>query len=553
MASSIQVPVVIIGGGIVGLSASLCLLRLGICPLVVERHSRTSIHPRARGVNARTMELYRRLGIDDLIREAGASISPSHGIYSGSSLMEVIDPKPRGSKTKEMPLANFLTSTSPTMGTRVTQDQLEPVLMESIQDRGGSIDFNNECVGIDQDDEGVSVLLRNRENGSSRTIRAEYVIAADGANSSIRTRLNVPTTGCGSMGHALNILFHADLKSFVHQREFSICLIHRPEVCGLFTSINNNDRWVFHLSYDPTKGEQASDFTPSKCIELLHIALGMPEISIEIESILPWEPSVKVAKQIQLGNRIFLAGDAAHQMPPWGGMGANTGIADVWNLAWKLAAVLNKQASKALLKTYEAERLPVGLAAAEASAMGSDERGLISVKLSWTVIRGFLKKMALMSGHGYGYSSKAICREDTSPLGGWTWKPWTLPSLFFLMDGRPGRRAPHIWIEHQGNHKSTLDLFGTSFVLLAGQDGEPWLEASKEVASTLGVNLAAYCAGPEGDIIVPKGIFETAAGISSKGAILVRPDDFVVWRERRFPSSCVKSLEQAMRQSLCLQ
>ena len=285
---------------------------------------------------------------------------------------------------------------------------------------------------------------------------------------------------------------------------------------------------------------------------MLRLALGLPDIEIEIQSILPWEPSVQVAERLQHG-RVFLAGDAAHQMPPWGGQGANSGIADVHNLAWKLAAVLNGQATKALLETYDVERLPVGLEAAEASASGADERGLISVERNWTVARGWLRRMPLISGHGYGYASRAICYEDTSPLGGLTWRPWTLPTLVLSIDGRPGRRTPHVLVTNQGKCISTLDLCGKSFVLLAGADGAPWVDAAKEVSSVLSVDIAAYTVGPEGDLILAKGTFESAAGVSSQGAILVRPDDFVVWRERRVPSNREAKLEQAMRQALCLQ
>ncbi len=353
------------------------------------------------------------------------------------------------------------------------------------------------------------------------------------------------------MGHLLNILFHADLKSLVHQREFSLCRIERPEVCGLFTSINNSDRWVFHLLYGPSKGEKASDFPPERCKELLRIALDMPEIQIDIESILPWEASVRIAERLQ-HRRIFLAGDAAHQTPPWAGQGANSGIADAYNLAWKLAAVLEQHASKALLETYDAERIPVGRAAAEASASGVDERGLLSMKWNLTVAMGWLRRMPLMSGHGYCYTSRAICVEDTSPLGGMTWRPWTLPSLFLSIDGRPGRRAPHVWVDYQGKRISTLDLFRKNFVLLAGEGGAAWLEAAKKVSSILGMAVDAYCLGPEGDLVTSKGEFESAAGISSRGAILVRPDDFVAWRERRQPSDHQAKLEQALRQVLCL-
>ncbi|CAF9936137.1 MAG: hypothetical protein ALECFALPRED_006710 [Alectoria fallacina] len=551
MSSEKQVPVLIIGGSIVGLSASLCLSHYGIKSLVIERHSGTSIHPRSRSVNARTMELYRGLGFEDRAREAGASLSPTMGMMSGSSLKEVIEARPRKEGPRKFPLAELAASIGPVSGIYVTQDMIERVLVDVAREHGGDVRFSRECVGVKQDGDSVTATLKDRESGVISTVRADYLIAADGAGSPIHTQLNVPTTGRGTMGHLLNILFHADLKSLVDKREFSLCMVERPEVCGLFTSINNSDRWVFHLSYDPSKGEKPSDFPPEKCKELLRIAIGIPEIEIDIVSILPWEPSVRIAERLQNG-RIFIAGDAAHQMPPWAGQGANSGIADVYNLAWKLAAVLKGHASKTLLETYDVERIPVGRKAAEASADAANERGIISMKRNLTVVKGWLKRMPLLSGHGYCYTSKAICVEDTFPLGGLTWRPWTLPSLFLSIDGRPGSRAPHLWVEHQGKRISTLDLCGKSFVLLAGAEGTSWMEAANKASSALGIDISAYCAGPEGDVVTLKGEFESAAGISSRGAILVRPDDFVVWRQRRHLSDHQANLEQAMKQALCL-
>jgi hypothetical protein len=260
---------------------------------------------------------------------------------------------------------------------------------------------------------------------------------------------------------------------------------------------------------------------------------------------------VRIAERLRNG-RIFLAGDAAHQMPPWGGQGGNSGIGDTSNLAWKLAAVLKGQANSALLNTYDVERIPVGRDAAEASASGVDDKGLVSVKLEREVVRGWLRKIPLISGHGFGYASNAICAEDTAPLGGLTWRPWTLASLFFSIDGRPGRRVPHVWVEQKGNRISTLDLCGKCFVLLAGADGKPWLKAAEKASTTLGLKIKAYVVGPEGDLIAPKAAFESATGITSGGVILVRPDDFVAWRERRQPSNPQTELDRAMSQALCL-
>lgn len=555
MVSEHQIPILIIGGGIVGLSASLFLSQHGIQSLLIERHSGTSIHPRARSVNARTMELFHGLGIDDLVREAGASMKATMGIHKGKSLKEVIEAKKPTDGPRKFPLAGLMDPISPVKGTFVTQDMLEPVLVDVARERGGDLRFYTECVGIHQDSDSVTATLKDRETGAISSVHAEYLIAADGAGSPIRNRLNVPTSGQGTMGYLLNILFHADLKSLVHKREFSICVIERPEIFGAFTSINNDDRWVFHLAYDPSKGKQASEFTPERCIELLRIAIGIPDLEIDVKSILPWEPSVRVADQLQHG-RIFLAGDAAHQMPPWGGQGANSGITDVHNLAWKLALVLQKQANKRLLETYNAERQPVGKTAAEVSASGSDKRGMISLNL-WdpAVIVGFYRRMGLISGHGYIYASDAICAENTSPLGGLTWKPWKLASLFFLIDGRPGSRLPHLWAMHEGKRISTLDLCGKKLILVTGAKGEPWIEATNSISETLAIDILAYSTGPNGDLITETNIFETTTGISPQGAILVRPDGFIAWRARRQESSVETprvQLELAIRRVLCL-
>ena len=180
----------------------------------------------------------------------------------------------------------------------MTQDMLQPVLLDVARQQGGEVRFNTECISVGQDSQGVTASLKDRESKEISTVRAKYLIAADGASSPIRASLNVPTTGRGTMGHLLNILFQSDLMFLVQGREFSLCNIEHPEVHGLFASINNSDRWVFQPSYDPSKGEKASDITKEKCSDLLRLALGMSEIEIDIKSILPWEHTVRVAEKL---------------------------------------------------------------------------------------------------------------------------------------------------------------------------------------------------------------------------------------------------------------
>ncbi|RAO69641.1 uncharacterized protein BHQ10_005653 [Talaromyces amestolkiae] len=560
-AGTIHTPVLIVGGGIVGLSASLFLSHHNIHSALVERHSSTSIHPRARSVNARTMEIFRSIGLSEIVRQAGASLAPSKGIYhSNDSLKSFIKTRPRRKEDPSTDSRGWLVKWAqigPEDGTFVTQDMLEPVLVKAAEERRGDLRFYTECVEIKQDEEKVTASIRNRETGETATVIADYLIAADGANSRIRSQLNVSMTGRGTMGHLLNILFQADLKDLVDRREFSLCVIDRAEVTGILTSINNRERWVFHLSYDPSKNEKPEDFPPERCQELLRVALGISDIKIKIISILPWQPAVRVVTKLQHG-RIFLAGDAAHQMPPYGGQGANTGISDAYNLAWKLALVLKDVASPRLLQTYDTERLPVGKAAAEASTGPADDRGLISpFKLDWKILRGWSKIVPLASGFGYVYSSEssAVIGENNWPLGGATWKAWNVPSLIHSLDGRPGSRAPHVWAEKDGKPISTLDVVGKGFVLLIGREGhDAWTNAVDQVKLKFkGLDLAGHCVGPNADI-VPKQSkeWEITAGISSNGAILIRPDRFIAWRQRRLPADVRGALEETIKEILCL-
>lgn len=548
--SNTQIPVLIVGGGIVGLSASLFLSAHGVKSLLVERRSGTSTHPRARGLNRRTMELYRSIGIDEAVRAAGAALAPSFGIYQGSSLVQVIESHPR-KEEKDLPTfpgAAYFSWLGPVEGARGTQDMIEPVLLSAARDRGGDVEFNTECIDLEQDADHVIATLHNRNSGSKTTVHATYLIAADGANSPIRRRLGVRTTGAGTLGYLLSILFHADLSELVRGRKFSMCLVDQPTVKGLFTSINNHDRWVFHLSYDPEKNK-VEDFSPEKCETLLKLALGLPDIDIEIESVLPWEPTVRVAEAFQHG-RVFLAGDAAHQMPPWGGQGATTGIADVHNLAWKLGAVLHGQATPALLQTYDAERLPIGRLVSDESGAASGEDGLISLKKSIPRILALIRRIPRIAGYGYVYSSRAIDESDNTPLFHKIARVLPTPTWALGLCGNAGFRAPHIWVELNGRRISTLDLFTKNFVVIAGSEGQGWCHAASSVAISSKVDIIAYIAGHDNELRAPDGQWEYAASISPKGAVLVRPDGFVAWRSWSMPPNVEQKLEEVLKKVL---
>ncbi|KAA2240397.1 hypothetical protein F0L74_30035 [Chitinophaga agrisoli] len=549
--TNIQTPVLIVGGGVVGLSAALFLLQQGITPLLVERHQGTSIHPRARGFDVRTMELYRSLQLSDTIREAGKALAPAWGIHHSTSIAQALEKAKPGKKKglAKLPGMDIITTLSPETGARCTQDLSEPVLVAAARERGAQLEFYTELVDFTQGDEGVTARLRCRNTGDIRTVQAAYMIAADGAKSPVRETLQAATTGRGAIASLLNIYFEADLAAFVRGREFSLTIIRTATCKGFVAAINNSNRWVFHLHYDPAVAAP-EDYTTEKLVAILREVIGLPDIHIRIISVLPWQPTVKVVEQMQHG-RIFLAGDAAHVMTPYGGKGANTGIQDAHNLAWKLAAVLKGTASPALLHTYSPERQPIGLYNAVKSGRYSDNDGLLQkdfaniIGLMWKVMR------AKVAGWlGWSRWSQRLYMRSIAGLVG-------LPDYLYsaaaadmsansyqqaaALDGSPGTRAPHAWVQYREQRVSTLDVLGKSFVLFTGVDNAPWLQAAALM------DIPVYSIGATGTLVYDEKPVKELLGIAASGAVLIRPDGFVAWRCKTMPAQPASALAAALQ------
>lgn len=550
--------VLIVGGGISGLSAAHLLLRHDTPFLLAERHPGTSIHPRARGFDVRTMEIYRTLGLAASIREAGLALSPSWGIRSGSSLAAALARvKPRKGQAITSPLAmkgmESVAAQSPESGARCTQDLAEPVLLEAARRRGADIRFQTELSWFEQDEEGVTAGLSDRDTGMVYQVRARYLIAADGAGSGIRTHLGLPMEGKGALGNLLNIYFEADLGAFVRGREFSLIRISQPGIRGLLTAINNRDRWVFHLHRE----DVTCDPDPGQLQEILHKVLGLDGVPVRILSVLPWQPTFRVACRMQ-ENRVFLAGDAAHIMTPYGGKGANSGVRDVHNLAWKLALVCRGKASARLLESYDAERRPIGRLHAENSARMADEHGLLksfSPGMFWNflsvltisrlgLVRWFpgipVRKLGnLMGLPVYRYRSGAVLEENGRALG-------IGPLSCFL--GEPGTRLPHGWVYDGAREVSTLDVAPGRFALFTAGAAARWREAAARATDHFGIRVLVYSLGETGDLRAPG----TARlfGLSPGGALLVRPDDYVAWRTREMPFDPSLALRSALARIL---
>ena len=509
-----DVPVLIVGGSLVGLSTAVFLGHHGVPSLVVERHRGTAIHPRAALVNQRAVEAYRVVGIEAEVEAAAAREFVQNGaIVSVESL---------GGTELDWYFRNInegVEDVSPSARLFVTQIGLEPVLLDAANRLGARIEHASEAVSVEQGDESVTVVVRPRDGGPERTVRAGYVIAADGARSAIRERLGIPILGHGSFSDSITIYFRADVRRLMGDRNLSVIYVFGPRLQGFFRfSIDLQAGFLVVNSTSDETGTRSvrigEDMSPETCIRYVREALGDPEIPVEIEDVQRWSASAEYAERLREG-RVFIAGDAAHVMPPTGGFGGNSGIEDGYNLAWKLAYVLDGRAGEELLATYEAERQPVGAFTTEQAYSRYVLR--LDPTLGTDDLMPLVDEAAVEIGYRYRSSAVPTASEDDA-----TWEDPRSPS------GRPGFRAPHLPVTVGGVERSTIDLFGRRFAVLAGSAAESWRDAAQAAGSALGVPVDTYRVGD--DVIDPSGRVEAAYGIGRDGAVLVRPDGFVAWR-----------------------
>lgn len=508
------IPVLVVGGGVVGLSAALFLARQGIVPVLVERHPGTSIHPRAWGWYPRTLELLRAAGLEREVLTAAAGFA-GHRLnakvesLAGRELGRTVLPDP-----------DDLDHLTPSRQLALGQDRMEPLVRAGAERAGAELLFGTEVVDLRQDDEAATVTVRDRESGAVRTLRARYVIAADGARGTLRERLGVPAHGRGTFRHQVSILFRAELAEVLAGRRFSICQIENPDVTAVLGHDDTLTEGTLIVTYRPDAGEAVADFTTERSVALVRAAVGVPGLPVEIRDVLPWEMAALVAERYRAG-RVFLAGDAAHVVPPIGGYGANLGVQDAHNLAWKLAAVLSGQAGEDLLDSYETERLPV--------ARGTVEQG----------------GMRLAVRAGFATAEQREKTLDTLAVSLGYRYPGTDGPLFAdpaLRTGEVGTRAPHLWLD-ESRTRSTLDLFGTGWTVLTGPDGDDWARAARDAGAEVAVPLAAH-------VVIRGGLWGERYGAGSRGAVLVRPDGFVAHRWTAESADPVKELTTALRAAL---
>ncbi|MCV7349824.1 FAD-dependent monooxygenase [Mycobacterium parmense] len=516
-----RVPVLIVGAGVGGLATSALLARLGIPSLLVEKRREVFIYPKARNLSFRSLEILRALGLSDEV----------HAVADGVSDMVV---KPTLNSAQEAPaididaiFAPFSELSPEPPAQYCPQSKLEPMLLAETRRRGSEVRYGTELSSFEQDGAGVTVIVREQDSGETETVRADYLVAADGVRSPIRESLGVTTSGYGALPiYVVFVYFKAPWRKFVpNLGDGDGVQVKNAEVDGIFLVVEG-DVGMFITTYLPDKGETAAQFTPERCAELLTQAVG-EQIEMQIIEVASWQPYERVADQFQCG-RVFLVGDAAHTMPPFKAGGANTAIQSADNLAWKLAAVLNGQANPTLLSTYHIERHPVGRFNARQSLTGpvvdllplGQDRPQLPVEEERSMFSLLI---------GYQYRSAAVVGDE--PAG----HPDTV-QLVEQLCAQPGTRVPHVWVEQGGQRVSTLDLLGPGFTVLSGN--EQWRGVVESVSAALGVPVTMRC--------IVDDAWAKVTRLAHDGALLIRPDDFVGWRAEELPVDPEGELHQAL-------
>ncbi|PBC51545.1 FAD-dependent oxidoreductase [Rhodococcus sp. ACPA1] len=523
-----RVPVLIVGGGPVGLALAGDLGWRGVDSLLVESRNGTIFQPKMDMVGIRTMEFCRRWGIVEDVYAAGynrqyiqdcAWVTDLNGYEFGREEF----PAP----ADEQPPRH-----SPQHRERCPQNFFDPVLARFAgRTERADIRYRTELVSFQDHGEYVTAILRNRDNDQEYAVEADYLVGCDGGGSTVRTAIGVQMSGEGTLTYTSNAVFRCDGLEELHNKKpaYRYIFIGPEGTWATLVAINGRDQWRFSLIGDASRSEVGEGEMRKAIIR----AVGR-EFDFEILSILPWERRQLVADNYRRG-RVFLAGDAAHLTSPTGGFGMNTGILDAVNLSWKLAAAVEGWGGEALLDSYEYEQRPVAIR--NVTEAGGNLKRMLGPRVAKPSPDVFdddspqteaarreygdayteaMKREWFSIGiHlGYAYEGSPVVIPDGSPMP-------PLEVQRYVPAGRPGHRAPHVWLDEA---RSLLDEYGREYVAVRfdpSTDLGPLTTAAESNSMPLR--------------IVDVDNAEAAELYASKVA-LVRPDGTVAWRGDSLPS-----------------
>ncbi len=555
----IEVPVLIVGAGPVGLMAAILLARHGVEARLVDRRFHATRAPAAHAVNARTFEICRAAGVDaDALAAASGDPRDAGQVFWVTTLAgDEIGRLPYERQGEEA--LRF----TPTPLRNLPQHRFEAILRNTLKQVGASeVAYGQQWESAEQSEAGVLSRVRDLDSDTVHEIWSRHLIACDGAGSRVRKSLGIEMSGPPKIQTFLMIHFAADLRELVRERPGILYWIADPEIGGTLVAHDIDREWVYMRPFDSDR-ESEADYPPTRCAELVRAAIGTDCGPIQLETLSSWTMSAQVAERYREG-RIFLAGDSAHRFPPTGGLGLNSGVQDAHALAWRLAAVYAGWAGPSLLDSYESERRPVARDNAQQSLRNALKLIEIPVALGIAAepttarMRATLadpdgrrrveQSIAAQAEHfdmlglqlGYAYVEGALIPDGSAA-------PFVENRVReFVPTGRPGARMPHAWLERGGRRGSTLDLLAfDGFTLVTAAWNDSWANAVGRIADVPVHHLA----------LEREGIFDIArwqaeAGIGRDGALLVRPDQHVAWRVASAPTDVHAALRAAIDQVL---
>jgi len=530
---SLSTSVLVVGGGAVGLVLALELGRRGQQCIVVDEGDGTIEHPRTGGISVRTMEYCRWWGIADEVR--GNDFPADYQLdnvfctsIGGYELARRYGPS----------MANTpVPPESPERKVRCPQFWFDPMLSDAAQ-RQESVQVlrYSRLDRLVENTNGVLAEVHDVRTGEPFTVRADYLVGCDGPASTVRGQLGIEMSGNPLLNYSVNVLFRSPemLKRTGAREAERFILVAPTGTWGNVTVVDGRSLWRLTV----IGAEERLDLSTFDAAAHVRRAIGEHlDVDFEVVSVSPWRRTQLVADEYGRG-RVFLCGDSLHTMSPTGGFGVNTGIGDAVDLAWKLDATLRGWGGSGLLASYEIERRPVGLrnaVAATANFKGWTAPDDLAIILDDTPAAERARRDAgehlLAATHaeweslgvilGYRYEGSPLCVPDGTP-------PTPDEYSRYVPTARPGSRAPHVWLP---DGRSTLDLFGGGFVLLAPAN----VAASPDSAVTRLVDAARRVGLPLTVKRAPQDVIATY----EEPLTLVRPDGHVAWRGRRPPDGLV--------------
>ena len=548
----VDVPFLVVGAGPTGLTAARLVAQAGVAVMVVERRDGPQRSPAAHVINARTLEILRQAGFD--MAAIGALAKPPADAGHVNFVTRL-----NGRLIGRLPFeqqGDDMLAVTPHPLRNISQHKLEPEMAAQVQ-RSPFVDlrYDTEWISSTQEGDTVVSLLRDTVTGAEVFVRSSWLVAADGAGSPVRKSCGIEMVGPAAIQSFVAVHFRGDLRRYTGDRPGALHFVMDPAVNGTFIAHDIDRESVFMFAFDPAS-ESLQNYDNLRCRDMVRAAIGDEEADVEVVGTGTWHMTAQVAESFRHG-RVFLAGDAAHRFPPTGGMGLNTGLADVHNLVWKILFVENGSAPLSFLDTYEGERKAVaevnsqqsltnafkmvilagaldlhpGATGADLDAVLDDPSRASGIAAAVEEQRTHFDMLNLQLGYVY----------ETPLNRGMVCAPGEIDPTVFRPDGSVGTRLPHAWV---GDGRSTLDSVGSSaMTLFSFGDHDAWADA------------VASCTVPVKHVRVgididPGAQWGALCSVGADGALLVRPDQHVAWSVELMPHDAPRALREALAAAL---